>query len=140
VKTADGQKPVLKAAPIPAETDKIGSAIVDCAFRVHSELGPGLLENVYEICLWHEFGKRGLKVERQVVLPVKYDTIQFDEGYRLDLVVANSVIIEVKAVEEIHPVHRAQILTYLKFTKHRLGYLINFNVPVIKDGIRRIVL
>ncbi|MFZ9739783.1 MAG: GxxExxY protein, partial [Prochlorotrichaceae cyanobacterium] len=110
------------------------------AFTVHSALGAGLLESVYEVCLEYELTKRGLKVDRQVALPVIYDNIRLDAGFRLDLLVNRCVIIELKAVETLLPVHTAQVMTYLKLSKHRLGLLINFNVPLIKSGIKRIVL
>jgi GxxExxY protein len=126
--------------PIPEETDKVATTIVDSAFRVHSSLGPGLLESVYEVCLVHELTKRSLKVERQVALPVLYDGIRLDGGLRMDLLVESCVVVELKAVEDLHPVHKAQVLTYLKLSGHRLGLLINFNVSLIKDGIRRIAL
>jgi GxxExxY protein len=113
---------------------------VDAAFKVHSTLGPGLLESVYEICLAHELSKRGLKVQTQVAFPIVYDEVRLDAGLRIDLVVENQLIVEIKAVETMQPVFEAQILTYLKLTKIRLGLLINFNVSKIKDGIRRIVL
>lgn len=114
--------------------------IVDAAFAVHSALGPGLLESVYEICLVHELGKRGLKNERQVSLPVVYDGVRLDGGLRLDLVVEGAVVVELKAVDALTDVHIAQVLTYLKLSGHRLGLLINFNVARIKDGIRRVAL
>ena len=126
--------------PIPEKTDTIAEQIVDASFRVHKTLGPGLLENIYEVCLVHELRKRDLNVERQVSLPVVYDNIELDAGLRLDLVVNSAVIVELKAVECVVPVHHAQVLTYLKLTGHRLGLLINFNVPLIKDGIARIAL
>lgn len=114
--------------------------MVDAAYRVHSALGPGLLESVYEVCLAHEIRQRGLSVDRQVSLPVKYDGIEVDAGLRLDLLVESSIVVEVKAVEELLPVHSAQVLTYLKLTGCRLGFLVNFNVPLIKNGIKRIAL
>lgn len=125
---------------ISAELDAIARQVVDAAFTVHSTLGPGLLETVYEICLAHELRKRNLRVQRQVELPVHYDGIQIDGGFRLDLVVNELLVIELKAVEELLPVHQAQVLTYLKLSKKRLALLINFNVPRIKDGIKRIAL
>jgi GxxExxY protein len=125
---------------IPETTDRVARQIVDAAFAVHSRLGPGLLGNVYELCLVHELKKRGLHFVRQVSLPIVYDDIHLDSGLRLDLLVENCVIVEVKAVESLLPVHRVQILTYLKLSGHRLGLLINFNVPLIKDGIHRIAL
>jgi GxxExxY protein len=114
--------------------------VVKAAYAVHHGLGPGLLEGVYEVCLVHELGKRGLKVERQVVLAITYDNVRIDAGLRLDLVVENSLVVELKAVEVLLPVHLAQVLTYLKLSGFRLGLLINFNVRVIKDGIKRVVL
>jgi GxxExxY protein len=114
--------------------------VVGAAFRVHAELGPGLLEGVYEVCLAHELTKRGFFVERQVALPVFYGGVKIEAGLRLDLLVENRLIVEVKAVENFHPVHKAQVLTYLKLTGRPLGLLINFNVPLIKDGIKRIIL
>lgn len=122
------------------ETDKVATAVVDSVFRVHSSLGPGLLESVDEICLVHELTKRSLHVQRQVCLPVLYDGLQLDGGLRMDLLVESCVVVELKAVDELHPVHKAQVLTYLKLSGHRLGLLINFNVALIKDGIRRIAL
>ncbi|HEY7610972.1 MAG TPA: GxxExxY protein [Alphaproteobacteria bacterium] len=124
---------------IPAALDRIGKAIVDSAFRVHSELGPGLLESIDESCLAHEIGKRGISIRRQTAIPIVYDGISFDGGLRLDLLAADAVIIEVKSVERMQPVFEAQILSYMKLAKLRLGYLINFNVPLIRDGIKRYV-
>ena len=109
-------------------------------FKVHSELGPGLLEKIYEVCLAHELRKTGYTVERQKEIPIQYDGITFDEGLRLDLLVEDKVIIETKAVDEVNPVWQAQVLSHLKLTGLRLGYLINFNVPLIKNGIKRIIL
>jgi GxxExxY protein len=126
--------------PIPAEVDFVAAQVVNAAFQVHSRLGPGLLESVYEVCSVHELTKAGLRVERQVVLPVIYDGIRLDAGLRIDAVVEGCILIELKAVETILPVHRAQLLTYLKLSGHRLGLVINFNVPVIKHGIVRMVL
>jgi len=130
----------IQRGPIPPEIEKVAKGVVEAAFAVHSTLGPGLLESVYEVCLAHELAKRGLKVERQVVLPVIYDNIKLDAGLRLDLLVENCLIVEIKAVQEILPVHQAQLLTYLKLTGHRLGLLINFNVPIIKEGLKRMAL
>ena len=125
---------------IQPELEIIGRKIVDAAYTVHKSLGPGLLEKVYEICFCHELKKRGLKYERQVYIPIVYDGIEFDEGLRLDVLVENQVICELKALENVNPVWEAQILSHLKLTNNRLGYLINFNVPLIKNGIRRFVL
>ena len=126
--------------PIPQVIEGYARSIVDSAYRVHFSLGPGLIESVYEACLVHELTKRSIAVESQVKLPVIYDGVRLDAGLRLDLRVENSVVVEIKAVERLLPVHEAQLLTYLKLTGMRLGLLINFNVPRIKDGIRRMVL
>jgi GxxExxY protein len=126
--------------PIPAELEPIARDIVDAAFKVHTTLGPGLLESVYEVCLSHELRNKKRNVERQLELPILYDSIRVDGGLRIDFLVDESVIVEVKAIETIAPVHKAQILTYLKLSNKRLGFLINFNVPVIKNGIYRLVL
>lgn len=111
--------------------------IVNAAFKVHSALGPGLLEKVYEACLAHEIRKAGLEVQRQVNVPIIYDDLSFVEALRLDLLVSGNVIVEVKAVELVNKVWEAQVLSQLKLTKYPLAFLINFNVPLIKDGIRR---
>lgn len=125
---------------IPPETDAAAKAIVEAAFAVHSALGPGLLESVYEACLAHEFHKPGLSFKKQLALPILYDGIKLEAGLRLDFVVEDCVVVEVKAVDTMIPVFQAQVLTYLKLTGHRLGLLINFNVPVIQAGIRRLAL
>lgn len=127
-------------APVSVREERIAKAIVDAAYAVHSALGPGLLESVYEVCLCHELAKRGLSYCRQVVMPIVYDGITFDEGLRLDVLVEDMVICELKAVEDMHPIFAAQLLTYLKLTGKRLGFLINFNVPLIKHGIKRMIL
>ena len=119
------------------EEEYIGRAIVHAAYLVHSNLGPGLLEKIYEICLAHELSKAGLVAERQVKVPIVYDGIVFDEGLRLDLLVNGTVIVELKAVDVIHPVWEAQIISQLRLSDLNLGYLINFNVALIKNGIRR---
>jgi len=121
------------------QQEDIGKAIVNAAFKVHTELGPGLLEKIYEVCLVHELRKDGLLVARQIDIPIQYDGITFDEGLRLDILVENSVIVEIKAVDQVNPVWQAQVLSHLKLTKLRLGYLINFNVPKIKEGIKRFI-
>jgi GxxExxY protein len=126
-------------APISDKEERIATEIVDAAYTVHSNLGPGLLENIYEVCFCHELKKRGLSYRRQVYLPIVYDGIKFDEGLRLDVLVEELVICELKAVEKMNPVFTAQLLSQLKLTGKRLGFLINFNVPLIKDGIERIV-
>lgn len=119
--------------------NQIADGIVDAAFRVHRHFGPGLLESAYEACLAHELMSMGFDVQRQVALPLVYHGIKLDAGYRLDLWVDRMVIIEVKTVEEIHPVHMAQILTYLKLTGNRLGLIINFHSALLKNGMRRVV-
>ncbi len=126
--------------PLTPEEEEIGKAIVNAAFEVHKRLGPGLLEKVYEVCLSHELKKRNLLVQRQIDIPIQYDDIVFDEGLRLDLLVNNLIICELKAVDLVNPVWEAQILSHLKLTGKRLGYLINFNVPLMKNGIKRFVL
>jgi len=112
--------------------------IVGAAMKVHSVLGPGLLENAYEACLKHELSKRRLRVESQVMLPVHYDGVAIDAGYRIDLLVEDTIVIELKAVEMVAPIHEAQLLTYLKLSGKKLGLLLNFNVLHMKDGIKRI--
>jgi len=126
--------------PISQHEEKIASAIVDAAYAVHSNLGPGLLENIYEVCFCHELTKRELSYKRQVVVPLVYNGITFDEGLRLDVLVEDLVICELKAVDTLNPVFMAQILTQLKLTGKRLGFLINFNVTKIRDGIKRVIL
>ena len=123
------------------DLNSISGAIVDAAFHIHSTLGPGLLESVYEVVLAHELEKRGLKVkvERQKPVPIEFEGIRFDEGFRADLIVENFVVVELKSVEELSRVHAKQLLTYLRLLDYRLGLLLNFGAPVIKDGIRRIV-
>ncbi len=121
------------------EIEEIGKQIVDSAVKVHRALGPGLLESAYQFCLTYELRKRGLHVETEVPQPVVYDGQRLDVGYRLDMLVEDAVIIENKAVETLLPIHEAQLLTYLRLRDCRLGYLINWNVPLIKDGIKRMV-
>jgi len=118
----------------------IGKAIVDAAYKVHKELGPGLLERVYEVCFCHVLKNEGFDVHRQVNVPIVFDGITFDEGLRLDVVVNDLVICELKAVDLVNPVWEAQLLSHLKLTNKRLGYLINFNVPLIKNGVKRMIL
>jgi len=119
--------------------NEISKIIFDCALKVHKTLGPGLLESAYEECLFYELMKTGLTVEKQKALPLIYEEVKLDAGYRLDIIVENKVIIELKAVEAINDVHLAQVLTYLKLSDCRLGMLINFNVTLIKNGIKRVV-
>jgi len=126
--------------PVPESLERIGKLIVDSAYTVHKNLGPGLLEKVYEVCFCHELSKRGLKYKRQVEIPIIYENMVFEEGLRLDVFVEDSIVCELKAIEVVNPVWEAQILSHLKLTGSRLGYLINFNVVRIKDGIRRFVI
>ena len=123
---------------LPAETEHLAKQAVDAAIKVHRALGPRLLESVYEICLAHELRKRGLPVETQIPIPILYDGIRLEAGLRIDLLVARQLIIEIKAVEQMNRLFKAQVLTYLKLTGLRLALLINFNVPLIKDGIERV--
>jgi GxxExxY protein len=121
------------------EWNENAAQVVDGALKVHREFGPGVYEFVYEVSLAHELKKRRLGVERQVSVPIDYDDIRFDEGFRADVVVENKVILELKAVESVLPVHRRQLLTYLRLTRLRLGLLINFNEELLKNGIHRVV-
>jgi len=130
----------MNYAKLSDREEKIGKDIIDSAYSVHKTLGPGLLESVYEVCFCHELTKRGLSNVRQVSVPIVYDGIKFDEGLRLDVLVEDLVICELKANEDMKNVYTAQILTQLKLTGKRLGFLINFNVAIIKDGINRFIL
>lgn len=125
--------------PLSLEEEKIGKAIVAAAFKLHKTLGPGLLEKVYEVCFCHILRGEGFNVQRQVDIPIQFEDITFDEGLRLDVLVNDLVICELKALETVNPVWEAQLLSHLKLTDKRLGYLINFNVPLIKDGIKRMI-
>jgi GxxExxY protein len=119
------------------ELNEITQKIIGCAIQVHKSLGPGLLESAYEECLSYELINNGLNIKRQQPTPVVYKEIKLECGYRIDILVENSVVIELKVVDEFNPVHEAQILTYMKFSKKSLGLLINFNVTTLKDGIKR---
>ncbi|MBA3704809.1 MAG: GxxExxY protein [Bacteroidetes bacterium] len=119
------------------EINKITEKIIGCAIEVHKYLGPGLLESAYQECLAFELKKAGLIIEQQKAVPVVYKEIRLECGYRIDILVENAVIIELKSVEEFNDVHEAQILTYMKFSKNRIGLLINFNVSLLKDGLKR---
>ena len=119
--------------------NEIAKIIVDAAFQIHKRLGPGLLESVYEVVLAHELKKRGLRVKRQVQVAIVYDDIKFDEGFRADLIIEDKVIVELKSVKNIVPVHKKQLLTYLRLSDKRLGLLINFGSELIRDGISRVV-
>ena len=117
----------------------IGNEVLKSAMKVHTSLGPGLLERVYELCLVHELSKSGWKAERQVALPVRYDGLEINGGFRVDILVESLVVIEVKAVEKLLPVHKSQLLTYLRLSGCKLGHLLNFNIPHMRDGIKRVV-
>jgi len=125
---------------ITEKEELIAEEIVNAAYKVHKALGPGLLEKVYEVCFCHELKKAGLSYKKQVDVPIKYDGIEFSEGLRLDVLVEDLVICELKAVDEMNPVYLAQILSYLRISGKRLGFLINFNESLIKKGIKRIIL
>ncbi len=125
--------------PLSEEEELIGKAIVQAAWEVHKALGPGLLEKVYEVCFCHVLRKKGFEVKRQLDVPITFDGLYFEEGLRLDVMVNDLVICELKAIENVNPVWVAQLLSHLTLTEKRLGYLINFNVPLIKNGIKRMV-
>ena len=121
------------------DIEAIAKDIVDAAFKVHKEFGPGLLESAYQACHVYELRKRGRVVQAELTLPIVYDNQEFDEGYRIDELVDGLVIVENKAVEDVHPIHMAQLLTYMKLKNVKLGFLINWNVKLIKNGIQRVV-
>jgi GxxExxY protein len=121
------------------DENKIAHHVVDAAFQIHNALGPGLLESVYEVVLAHDLADRQLKVERQIKVPITYKGLKFDEGFRADLIIEKKVLVELKSVESILPVHAKQVLTYLRLKNLRLGLLINFGAPIIKNGVKRIV-
>ncbi|MEP6703678.1 MAG: GxxExxY protein [Acidobacteriota bacterium] len=123
----------------PTELNEISGRIIEYSITVHKTLGPGMLEGAYEICLMHELVNHGFQVQRQKGLPIVYDGIHLDAGYRIDLLVNDLVIVEVKAVERLHPVHEAQLLSYLRMTGLKLGLLINFNMKLLRDGVKRVV-
>lgn len=120
--------------------EELTSSILNCAFKVHSTLGPGLLESAYEECLHYELDKKGLSVIKQKSMPLVYEERKLELGYRIDLLIEEKVIIEVKSVEALNPVHLAQLMTYLKLSDCRIGFLINFNVLSLKDGIKRVII
>ncbi len=126
--------------PIPDRLNELSSVVVDAAVVVHRELGPGLLESIYEACVAKELELRGVPVERQVQVPVVYRGCRLEPALRLDLLIGGSLVVEIKAVEALLPIHSAQLLTYLKLSGHRLGLLINFNVKTIRNGIKRLAL
>ena len=125
--------------PISARAEEVATAVVDAAVKVHRALGPGLLESVNEACLCYELSKRGIPYQRQVSLPVRYEEVFIETGFRLDVLVDECVIVELKSIEAIAPIHEAQLLTYLKLANIRLGFILNFNVPLMKQGIKRMV-
>jgi len=121
------------------ELEQIAKVTVDAIYTVHRSLGPGLPESAYHACLGHELGKRGVGVRREVFLPVHYDGLVIDAGYRIDLIVEDAILVEHKVVQALAPIHQAQMITYLRLSGLKLGFLLNWNVPRIKDGIRRFV-
>lgn len=130
----------MNCGAVPENLNRLSGRVVHAAYTVHTILGPGLLESVYEICLLHELTKSGIHAERQVPLPVVYDGLKLEAGFRIDVLVERQLVVELKASEVLLPVHQAQVLTYLKLSGYRLGLLINFNVGMLKDGVRRVVL
>lgn len=120
------------------DLNKISETVIGCAIKVHKTLGPGLLESTYEICLIHELKKAGLNVQSQVALPVIYDGVKLDAGYRIDLLVEDAVIVELKAIDTLLPIHEAQVISYLKLSEKKLGLLINFNVKLLINGVKRL--
>ncbi len=131
---------MLPSTPPSQQRDPLTEQVIGAAIEVHRGLGPGLLESAYEACLCYELGQRGLVFHRQVALPVVYKTVQLDCGYRIDLLVQERLIVELKTVEHLLPIHMAQLLTYMKLRGVSTGLLLNFNVPLLKDGIKRMVL
>ena len=129
----------LQFDPISSRKEEIAKIVLDAAYQVHTALGPGLLESVYEVCLVHELRLKNILVKSQLTLPVMYKGIEVDSGYRLDILVEDCVIVEIKSSDMITPVHCAQLFTYLKLTNMRLGLLLNFNVVHLRDGIKRII-
>lgn len=125
---------------IPPELNELSNKIIGLAIRVHAALGPGLLESSYKECLYYEILKAGFFAEKEKSLPLVYEAVKLDAGYRIDILVENKLIIEIKAVDTLAQVHTAQVLTYLKLSRSRLGLLINFNVTLLKDGIKRLIL
>ena len=122
-----------------SKLNEVGTDIIGAAIAVHSALGPGLLESVYELCPSHELSRRGLRVQNQVCIPVRYGVLVIENGYRIDMIVNEHVVVELKAIETVQPVHRAQVMSYLRLRRFRLGYLLNFNVSRMRDGIVRFV-
>jgi GxxExxY protein len=129
-----------RVGAIPTRAEEVAAQVVDAAVKVHKTLGPGLLESVYEVCLCHELSIRGITFRKQLDLPICYEGIRLESGLRIDILVDECVVVELKTVEKLLPIHEAQLLTYLKLTNNRVGFLLNFNVPLMKDGMRRLVL
>lgn len=125
--------------PVSSDVEALAKKVLDAAFRVHRALGPGLLESVYERCICHELKKSGIEFVSQAALPIEYDDLVIDGGLRIDILVGGRLVVELKAVESLLPIHEAQLFTYIKLSHNRLGLLLNFNVPMLKDGIKRIV-
>lgn len=130
---------VAEFEALSARTESLATQVVDAAVKVHKALGPGLLESVYEICLCHELSLRGIPFQRQVELPVCYEGIRLEAGFRIDILVDSCLVVELKTVDSLSPLHEAQLLTYLKLSNNRLGLLLNFNVPIMKQGIKRLI-
>lgn len=126
--------------PLTEREQRLGSQMIDIAICIHKALGPGLLESIYEKCFCYELAKRGIKFQRQKIVQLKYDKLIIDEGLRIDILVDDSIVVELKAQEYYHPVWQAQVLSYLKPSNKRLGYILNFNVPLMKEGISRLIL
>jgi GxxExxY protein len=126
-------------SPLSPEMEELSRALVDSAFKVHRTLGPGLLESVYEVCLCVELRMRGIEHQTQLQIPIEYEGVRVDAGFRLDILVEKSIILELKAVDKLLPIHHSQLLTYLKLADLRLGLMINFNVDMFKQGVRRII-
>jgi GxxExxY protein len=132
-------KPLENCPLTASQLNELSSRIIDAAMQVHRTLGPGLLESAYEACLAYELKERGMKALTQVAMPVTYGPVQIDVGYRVDVIVEDAIILELKTVSEFHPIHEAQLLSYLKLSGSKLGLLINFKVPRLKDGLKRLV-
>lgn len=140
MKSNENQYRLKRRSTLSIEEEEVGRAVVNAAFYVHKTLGPGLLERVYEVCFCHVLSKKELTIQRQIDIPIVFEGMTFEEGLRLDVMVNDLVVCELKALENVHPVWQAQLLSHMKLTGKRLGYLINFNVPLIKDGIQRMIL
>jgi GxxExxY protein len=125
---------------LPADIENLATIVIDAGFKLHKALGPGLLESVYEHCLAYELAKRGLKVERQVARPIVYENVRLEVGYRIDLLINDVLVVEVKSVEATTPTHVAQLLSYLRFSDCRLGFVMNFGTPLFKNGVRRVAI